>query len=191
MTAMLRQADVVPHRFTVAEFLEVAATDAFEDRRIELIEGEIVDMPVDGALHRRWTAGLTVWLARSLDLDRYTHIFNTTLELSDYSAPSPDLQIYSSALREEDVHGEQVLLAIEQADTSLKKDLRLKADLYARHGVRDYWVIDLKARRMHVHRTPGPDGYADVAIADAAATVEALLIPGLVLRLADLPRVGG
>ena len=63
MTAILRQADVVPHRFTVAEFLEVAATDAFDGRRIELIEGEIVDMPADGVLHRRWTAGLTVWLA--------------------------------------------------------------------------------------------------------------------------------
>ena len=68
--------------------------------------------------------------------------------------------------------------------------MRLKADLYARHGVRDYWVIDLNARRMHVHRAPSPDGYADVSIADAATPVEALLIPGLVLRLADLPRVG-
>lgn len=190
MTAILRQADVVPHRFTVAEFLEVAATTAFDGRRIELIEGEIVDMPADGVLHRRWTAGLTVWLARALDLDRYTHIFNTTLELSDYSAPSPDLQIYSADRREEEVRGDDILLAIEQADTSLKKDLRLKADLYARHGVRDYWVIDLNARRMHVHRAPSPDGYADVSIADAATPVEALLIPGLVLRLADLPRVG-
>ena len=191
MNAILRQSEVVPHRFTVAEFLEIAATDAFADRRIELIEGEIVDMPADGALHRRWSGALNAWLARDVDLDRHVVIYNTTLELSDHNAPNPDVQVYAAVMREEDVHGEQVLLAIEQADTSLKKDLRLKADLYARHGVRDYWVIDLKARRVHIHRSPGVDGYADVTVADAATPVEALLIPGLVLRLVDLPRVGG
>ena len=147
-------------------------------------------MPHDGALHRRWSAALTDWLAEALDRKRFTHIFATTLELSDFSAPSPDVQIYAREMREEDVRGETVLLAIEQADTSLKTDLRLKADLYARHGVRDYWVIDLNARRIHVHRSPGEDGYADVTVHDAAARVEALRIPGLALRIADLPRLG-
>ena len=190
MNARLRQPDVVPHRFTVAEFLAIAGADAFDGRRMELIEGEILDRPMNDALQRRGSGALTAWLARAVDLDRHVVIYNATLELSDYNAPSPDVQVYGAEVREEDVHGEQVLLAIEQADTSLKTDLRLKADLYARHGVRDYWVIDLNARRIHVHRLPGADGYADVMVVDAATPVEALLAPGLVLRLADLPRVG-
>ncbi len=190
MNAPLRQAELTPHRFTVREFLEIADSGAFGDRKVELIEGEIIDMPSDGPLHRRWSVALTDWLARNLDLDLYAHIFNTTLELSDYSAPSPDVQIYDRALREEDVRGSDILLAIEQADTSLKKDLRVKADLYARYGVRDYWVIDLNANRIHVHRDPREEGYADVAVHGAEGRVEALLIPSLALRIADLPRIG-
>lgn len=191
MNAPLRQAELTPHRFTTREFLEIGDTGAFGDRKVELIAGEIIDMPMDGPLHRRWSVALTDWLAEYLDRRRYAHIFSTTLELSDDSAPSPDVQVYDRHLREEEVRGPDILLAIEQADTSLKKDLRVKADLYARYGVRDYWVIDLNARRVHVHRGPGPDGYADIAVHDAQAQVEALLIPGLALRIADLPRVGG
>ena len=190
MNAPLRTYDVVPHRFTVEEFLTVAATDAFAERKIELIDGEIIDMPSDGPLHRRWSAALTTWLARSLDLDAYVMIANTTLELPPVNAPSPDLQIYPAALREEDVRGTDLALAIEQADTSLAKDLHVKAELYARHGVRDYWVIDLNANRVHVHRDPQDDGYASITVHDADARIEALLIPGLALRIADLPRIG-
>lgn len=191
MNALLRQVDVTPHRFTVREAIEIAQTQAFANRRIELIEGEIVDMPSDGPLHRRWTGALFVWLARRIDLNAYVVLQNTTLELSDFNAPSPDVQVYAAGAREEDVRGADALLVIEQADTSLKKDLRLKADLYARYGVRDYWVIDLNADRVHVHRTPREDGYADVAVHDRHSAVEALLIPGLALRIADLPRIGG
>ena len=189
MNAPLRQAELTPHRFTVREFLEIADSGAFGDRKVELIEGEIIDMPSDGPLHRRWSVALTDWLADRLDRTRYAHIFNTTLELSDDSAPSPDVQVYDRALREEDVRGPDILLAIEQADTSLKKDLRVKADLYARFGVRDYWVIDLNADRIHVHRSPTEEGYRDVTVHGTEQRVEALLIPGLSLRIADLPRV--
>ena len=51
-------------------------------------------------------------------------------------------------------------------------------------------MIDLNARRLHVHREPSPDGYRSVRAFEREAAVDALLIPGLTLRLADLPRVG-
>ena len=89
-----------------------------------------------------------------------------------------------------DVRAPDVRLAIEVSDTSLTRDLRKKAELYARFGIADYWVVDVKAERLHVHRDPGPAGSADIRVLERGEAVEALLIPGLVLRLADLPRFG-
>lgn len=110
--------------------------------------------------------------------------------LSPYWAPSPDWYVFSADLAEGEVDGDNVLLVIEQADSSLRTDLNDKAALYARHGVRDYWVLDLEARRVHVHRGPTPDGYAETLPPFGAdQPVEALLIPGLSLRLDQLSRV--
>ena len=81
-------------------------------------------------------------------------------------------------------------LAIEVSDTSLTHDLRTKANLYARFGVADYWVIDVKGERLIVHREPTPAGYASVSAVSREEAVAALGIDGLVLRLADLPRFG-
>ena len=89
-----------------------------------------------------------------------------------------------------DVRAPDVRLAIEVSDTSLTRDLRIKAELYARFGVVDYWVVDVRAERVLVHREPGPAGYGDVRVASREEAVKALRIPGLALRLADLPRFG-
>lgn len=104
--------------------------------------------------------------------------------------PSPDFHVYPAALSEGQVHGPEMLLIIEQADSSLSRDLGSKAALYASHGVHDYWVIDLNERRTHVHREPSPEGYASIQVFERDQAVRALLIPGLSLRISDLPRVG-
>jgi Uma2 family endonuclease len=97
--------------------------------------------------------------------------------------------VFSDKLATVAVHGGDVLLAIEQSYSSLRSDLGEKADLYARFNVRDYWAIDLEERRVHVHRDPTSEGYRTKRRFEAGETVEAALIPGLTLRLADLARV--
>lgn len=185
-----RPADYTPHRFTVEEVFAMTRSGMFADARIELINGEIFDMPADGPLHVSWSAQLNWWINSALGL-RYAIVPNATLRLGERDLPSPDWYVFPRSLPVATVGGGDVLLAIEQADTSLRRDLVLKAALYASHGVRDYWVIDLEAERVHVHRDPGPDGYGSVEVLERDQTAEALLIPGLALRLADLPRVGG
>lgn len=190
MNAPIRHADIAPHRWTVDEVLAAVRAGAIKDDcRWELIDGELIDMPADGPRHRQWTGSLGRWLQRTLG-DEYVVMPNTTLMLSSYAAPSPDWHVFPAELDETEVDGGNVLLVIEQADTSLRRDLSDKAALYARHGIRDYWVVDLEARRVHVHRQPTPDGYADTPPPfQADQAVEALLIPGLTLRLSDLTRV--
>jgi Uma2 family endonuclease len=73
-----------------------------------------------------------------------------------------------------------ILLLVEVSDTTLSFDLGRKALLYARHGVADYWVVDAKTRETHVHRGPGPDGYASVTLIppnEAAAPLAPDLAP--------------
>jgi Uma2 family endonuclease len=70
-----------------------------------------------------------------------------------------------------------LLLLIEVADSSLPFDLSIKALLYARAGVRDYWVVDVQGRRIHVHRAPTASGYVNVHAYTEEESVALLLRP--------------
>ncbi len=79
-----------------------------------------------------------------------------------------------------------LLLAIEVADTALKRDMGVKARAYAKAGLAELWVVDLEARVTHVHRAPGDKGFASIAAVafDAALTPLSFAVPGL--RVAEL-----
>jgi Uma2 family endonuclease len=62
--------------------------------------------------------------------------------------------VLGGRLPDGDVPPDKIVLVIEVADTSLKDDLPDSASRYARHGVRDYWVVDVNARAILVHRDP-------------------------------------
>lgn len=73
---------------------------------------------------------------------------SSTLVLSDRDGPKPDWWVFPAVRRTADVRGPDVLLTIEVADASIAFDLGAKAELYARHGVRDCWVVDVAARQL-------------------------------------------
>ena len=184
-------AETVPHLFTVADMRAMVRAGVIEEgARVELIEGELIEMPADGPLHNEWSSALGFWLYRALDPESCKIIPGSTLVLSERNAPKPDYYVVPIDFDFEVGGGQDVLLALEESDTTLRRDLGWKADLYARSGIRDYWAIDLKAKRLHVLRRAKAGRYTDVQDHDAEQSVEALLIPGLVLRLADLPQVG-
>ena len=185
-----RPTEAQPHRFTVEDMFAMARAGLLnDDGRYEVIDGELIDMPMDGDLHLIFSAGLNIWLVTSLEPGLYV-LPNGTLKLSPKNGPSPDFYVAPRTLAPGDVRAPDVRLAVEVSDTSLTRDLRTKADLYARFGIADYWVVDVKAERVLVHRDPTPAGYASVAPVAKDEVVEALAIPGLRLRLVDLPRFG-
>lgn len=175
------------HRFTVADLEAMTRAGVLDaDADVELIEGEIWDVPSDSPRNRDYAAALFRWLAGNLGPE-YLVIPDKTLILSDVNAPQPGWYVFHESVRTADVRGPDVLLAIEQSDSTLRTDLEIRADLYARHGVRDYWAIDPERRRVFVHRGPSGEGYAAMKRYEADEAVQALLLPGLTLRLADLP----
>ena len=190
MSALAARAGLLeptPHRLSVDDvWAMVQAGVLVEGARVELIEGTLYDMPADdGDLNLDWAGWLGPWLYREIG-GRHRIIPGMNLRLSDFNAPKPDWWVSPLSIRAADVRGPDVLLAIEQSDSTLRYDLGRKAELYARHGVRDYWVIDLKAERVLVHREPVGGRYPAPQEVGAKEAIEALLIPGLKLRLADL-----
>lgn len=172
----------------VRAMIDLGAIEA--DAPLELIGGELVEMPADGPAHINWGSALGAWLYRSLDSEAFGIVPGMTLRLSQQDGPKPDWWVYPAELQPDAVRGEDVLLALEVSDSSLDRDLGWKADLYARFGVRDYWVVHTESRRVRVHRRPEPDGYGERFWRAADERVEALLLPDLALLIDDLPRVG-
>jgi Uma2 family endonuclease len=172
------------HQFTLDDVLEMI-TKGLIDRRVQLLDGEIYDMPSDGAPHARFAMGIGRLFMAHLPAQKFVGV-QTTLKLSDRNAPSPDIYVLNGRLPDGDVSPDQILLVVEVGDTTLKDDLADKASRYARHGVREYWVVDVNTPCLYIHRDPVNGEYPPPQKVDATTTVAARLIPEVTLRLADI-----
>lgn len=172
-----------PHRakLRAEDFDLLAQSGAFDHyARSELIDGEIW---VVNALHR-WHARMSLELAFELHvaLRRMSSplvLYDAvSASLSDSSVPQPDLAIGDAGL-DGPLPLADLKLAIEIADASLASDLDLKARLYARHGVPEYWVVAREGARLHQHWQPTLDGYAECAEISLGKPLTAKTINGL------------
>jgi Uma2 family endonuclease len=150
--------------------------------RVELIEGEIIDMSPIGALH----AAIVDVVVRHFGRRAGESVFirsQNPLRLDDASEPEPDISILrprADLYTTSHPGAADVLLVIEVADTSLAYDLGTKVPLYARHGIPEVWVIDAATRRISVFRRPfgrgeagrsGGSGYAEEVTFDPHESV--------------------
>jgi Uma2 family endonuclease len=132
------------------------------DDRTELIEGEIIDMPPIGPTHAEVVALLTKGLVR-LGGDAAVVRVQSPVRFMPRSEPQPDFALVMAkprGYREMHPIAGEILLLIEVSDSTLRYDLDVKARLYAKHGVPEYWVVDLVARRVWRHRRPRGQQYA-------------------------------
>lgn len=168
MVAVLQNPPVqMPHfKLTVDDFYRMGEVGIFRaDDRIELIEGELIDMAPIGSFH----AGLNHRLGRLMERllgDKATTWVQSPIKLSLNSAPQPDFALlryrsddYATSLPS----ASDVLLLAEVADSTIRSDREVKAPLYARHGVPEYWIIDLPARAIEVYREPSGGQYQAVS----------------------------
>jgi Uma2 family endonuclease len=170
--------------FTVAEILRMQDAGIIaEDENFELIEGEIVPMQAKTHVHELLKSNLTAAIVRALP-ERLWFGVEMTVYLSPSTFVEPDIVVFPKGLKLEDMKGSDLLLAIEVAATSLAYDRGLKAQLYARHGVRELWVVDAARRTTFVHQGPESGGWRSIVERgpDEALTVAAL--PGFSMRLA-------
>jgi Uma2 family endonuclease len=178
---------LLPARLTVDEIYDLTAAGMFaENENFELIDGEIVPM---AAAKADWHEIMKSRLVRAIvpALTGGARLYpEPTVTLNEATAVEPDLAVWDRAIRPRAVRGPDLLLVIEVADSSIGYDLRVKAPLYARHGVHDYWVVDAVRQTIRVHRQPEGGAYRDVEEYEEQDAVTALLLPEITIRLDTL-----
>jgi Uma2 family endonuclease len=157
------------HRYTPDEYESLEGHPSLDDRRVELIDGYIVDMSPRSPGHENAIGWLHRWLVRRLDDSKYELRLGQPLRISN-SEPEPDFAVVDLD-HPKHIHPTSAHFVIEVAWTSLNRDLEVKPAIYAR-AVSEYWVVDLHNLTVVVHRDPGPGGYRDIRVhqADEAIT---------------------
>jgi len=160
------------------------------DERFELIGGEIVPMSPKGLLHEVLkTALIEHWIKAKPDDLMLTP--ETTMRISDLTYLEPDIVLYRRSDGLAALGPRTALLVVEIADNSLSFDLQKKPEIYASCGLRELWVIDARARMVHVHRDPqqrhdGPSRFADIQQYRSGELVTPNASADLAIRLDDL-----
>ena len=184
-------ADGLPRRsWTVAEFrkagmLGLFAGNGLEDERLELLGGEILPMSPKGSRHELVRNELLVFWYRNRN-SKANIIGETPIMLSDDALPQPDLIVVPPNVRLSNLMAADVRLVVEVADTSLLKDTRAKAQLYAAAGIRDYWVINAATLATTIFRDPSPTGYQSHTEFTRDEILKPLETPELALALGEL-----
>ncbi len=139
------------YRFTVEDYHKMAEVDILgEDDRVELIDGEIIEMAPIGRLHAVCVVRLTDLFGETLRRRAIVWAQNP-IGLGERSEPQPDLALLRwrpNFYADADPRPEDVLLIIEVADTSLAYDRDIKVPLYARAGIPEVWLVDLNEARL-------------------------------------------
>ncbi len=175
--------------FTVEEYHKMAEAGILgEDDRVELLEGEIVQMPPIGSPHGG-TVKRLIRLFTSRLGERAIVSAQDPVQLADHTEPEPDIALlhprpdfYQSG----HPTPADVYLLAEVGDSTIAYDRRVKLLLYARAGISEVWVIDINAERVEVYRDPSAQGYADVRILGRGSVLSPAAFPDVVVGVDDV-----
>jgi Uma2 family endonuclease len=182
-----RAADGLPRwSWTVAEIERMAAGGYFRDEdRFELVGGEIVPMSPKGRRHEIVREALAFRFSRVAPEGVFV-ASEPQFNLAEDTYAVPDILVRPAAIKTPDLRGVDALLVVEIADTSLAYDLQTKAQLYASHGVREYWVIDAATLVTTIHTEPSGATYATTREIGPGGLISPALAPALAVSLAAL-----
>jgi len=173
------------HRITVDHFYRMGEAGLFDaDERVELVNGEIIDVSPMGSRH----AGTLVRIERAVAAAVATRACvrpQLPLRLNEDSEPLPDLAVVRPRRDDyTDSHptAADVLLVVEISESTLRYDRDVKTALYARCGVPEVWIVDLHANRLHAYKSPRGGEYADVQTVELGRLPISAL-PGVVVDL--------
>ena len=180
---------VEDRHWTVEEFYRAVDAGVFEHpERLELIQGRIVENMSQGPRHSTLASEVAEMLREALR-QRFAIREEKPIRIDFDGEPIPDVLVLKG--RQAD-YGERqpgpadVVLLIEVSDTTAAYDLGGKADLYAEAGVTDYWVVLVNEAAIVRHRSPTPDGYAEVVRLGGTDSISPLAAPEAVWTVTAL-----
>ncbi len=164
----------------------IAAGVFHPQARLELIDGEIINMTPQGTLHAT-TIQLVEDLLRSNFATGYSVRVQMPLALDDNSEPEPDLAVVTGSPRDyRDAHPSSAVLIVEVADATLAFDRETKKRVYARNGIPEYWILNLVDQKLEAYRQPEGEDYTHKQVIAAGAQVSPLAAPGAGIPVAEL-----
>jgi Uma2 family endonuclease len=182
-------ASVERRRFTVAEFARLAGTGCLRpDERLELVDGEVVQMSPIGERHAACVDFLTQRLS-GVAAGRAIVRVQGPLAIPTDSELYPDVALLrprDDFYRSHKPAGEDTLLVVEVSDTTLAYDRDVKAPICGKGGVPEFWLVDLGGRRVEIYCEPSASGYRLRRTVLPGETVVFEAIPGLAVAVADL-----
>jgi Uma2 family endonuclease len=168
-------------RFTVEEYHKMAEAGIFgEDDRVELMDGEVVEMNPIGWRHARCVSRPNKLLVRAAE-DRCVVSVQNPIALSEHGEPQPDLVIH-----EEPPPGclpapEDILLLVEVSNPTLPYDRNVKLPRYARAGIPEVWIVDLQGEALERYNDRRQDGYRRTEKARTGEELASEVLPGLLV----------
>ncbi len=180
----LPSSDVLPsvRPLRRVEYDQLVELGAFQDERIELLDGVLVPMSPIGGPHSGTVGRLTELLV--LAFVGNARVFcQSPFAAGDLSEPEPDLSV--TPIPEDDVHPERAHLIIEVAESSLRIDRGRKARLYAECRVPEYWVVNLVDRHVEVYTEPVSGVYQRVTVYEKGSHIQLIEFPELRFAVDD------
>lgn len=175
--------------FTVEEYERMAEMGILgRDERLELIDGVIIKMSPKGDPHCAATDRAARYFIRRMD-DKVIVRNQNPIRLDDNSEPEPDIVL---AIPEEKEYSarrptlQEILLILEVADSTLYSDRRTKALLYAKAGIQQYCILNVKARELEDYREPGDEGYRSKQTFKAEQSFNLVAFPEVAIGVGEL-----
>jgi Uma2 family endonuclease len=174
-----------PLPLTATQYLKMADLGFFQDKRVELVNGSVIEMTAMNDNH--WLAlikcGKTLRAAFGLSFEI---VSQAPLAIDEYSEPEPDFFVLSAPPQSKADALPLTVLVVEISDSTLQYDRTSKAALYASAGIAEYWIVNLNTRELEVRRAPLSQKYSQVQTFGEKATVTALAAPRKKTKVADL-----
>ncbi|OWY69022.1 hypothetical protein B7486_23315 [cyanobacterium TDX16] len=176
---------VTTAKWTLEDYHCMIEVGLLEDRHVELLNGEIVEMPPEGPEHAQQSTDTADYLRRLLGDQALVRDAKPVTLPNSRSEPEPDLALVQplrSLYHTHHPYPENIFWLIEYANTSLNKDLDAKRKTYAWAEIQEYWVVDLKHRQLKVFRTPCEGDYTSEETL-TAGEINPLAFPDVVISV--------
>ena len=175
--------------WTVDEYHQMIETGILgDDDRVELLEGEIVEMSPQKPPHAATIQSGSDYL-RSLLTGRVTIRIQLPITIFPNSEPEPDIavvRINSNQYFDHHPTPDEIFLVAEVANTSLAQDRRQKVRIYANANILEYWILDVNERQVYVFRNPGNEGYQEEIILNESAIFSMVAFPEVAVSVGKL-----
>lgn len=185
----LQTLQLTKRRFTVTQYEQMAEAGILtEDDRVELIDGEIVEMMAIGHTHAATVRCLISVFFKAFGDSAQVDAQNP-VHLDEYNEPQPDVELLVDRpgfYRSGHPEAADVLLFVEVDDSSVEVDRKIKIPLYARASIPEVWLVDLNDNAIIVYRNPAPEGYRTTHTARRGDWISPLAFPGREIAVAAI-----